>query len=256
MSSAITALSPSVTNQNAFLFDPWASDNSTVSQNGNRNEALTPQAGQSSARLSAEYYSSDQLAITYTNKDGDSVSLNMQHIEYQKAQLDVQSNGQSDQQDWQKIVDGIKDEFLRMKKDMIAQFMESITGKKDDEDKTQTAPKVDANGNAAQTDTTDEIKGLPEYWNAENTSQRIVDFATSFLSMFQGKGEDFLNMIKGAIEDGFSQAHDMLGDLPDPITKLVNNTHDLTMKKLDDWAAANGIGAEQTDPAAEQSLAA
>ena len=103
-------------------------------------------------------------------------------------------------------------------------------------------------------DETKAIPGLPDYWNAENTSQRIVDFATSFLSAFKGSGQDFLNTIKNAIDEGFSQAKGILGDnAPDPISKLTNKTYALVMDKLDAWAKAQGITTDdsqgQTDTA-------
>jgi hypothetical protein len=257
MSSSVTALNPSLSNQNSFTLNPWESEKNALSANrGSRNGVLIPQESRNAARLSSEYYSVDRLAVTYTNKDGDSVSLNMEHIEYQKAQIDVQTDGPGNDQDWQKIVEQIKNEFVRMKQDMIAKFMESVTGKKNDENGIGATPVVDGNDSVSRAETTDEIKGLPEYWNAENTSQRIVDFATSFLSMFEGKGQDFLNMIKGAIEEGFSQAQDMLGNLPDPVSKLVNDTHDLVFKKLEDWAKASGINVDDDTGSTEQALAA
>jgi hypothetical protein len=81
-----------------------------------------------------------------------------------------------------------------------------------------------------------EIKDLeakiPVYWNAENTSQRIVDFATSFLSAFKGESSEFFKTIKGAIETGFKAAKDMLGELPGPVGKLIDKTYRLTMEKL------------------------
>src|SRR3989339_152790 len=84
---------------------------------------------------------------------------------------------------------------------------------------------------------------MPEYWNADNTSQRIVDFATSFLSSFSGENSEFFKTIKGAIEEGFKQAKDILGNLPGPVGKLIQKTYDLTMQKLDkyeqDLAAQN-----------------
>jgi hypothetical protein len=86
-------------------------------------------------------------------------------------------------------------------------------------------------------DESKEIPGLPEYWNAENTSQRIVDFALSFAGMFKGTDDEFVSMIKDAIEKGFSQAKDILGDLPDPVGKLVEKTHALVMDKIDKWAS-------------------
>jgi hypothetical protein len=41
-----------------------------------------------------------------------------------------------------------------------------------------------------------------------------------------------------------------MGNLPDPVSKLVNNTHDLVMQKLDKWAADQGITEPQNQVSA------
>jgi hypothetical protein len=106
-----------------------------------------------------------------------------------------------------------------------------------------------------ETQSTDTEVKIPEYWNAENTSQRIVDFATSFFDAFKGKGEEFLSKIKAAVEEGFKQAKDILGgNLPDVASKLVNDTHDLVMAKFDKWAQEKGITPKSDST--EQALAA
>jgi hypothetical protein len=211
-----------------------------------RSGAMAPSQAANAVSLSSEYYSADRMSVTYTSRDGDSVALSMEHIEYRKAMVTAQNDGASDDTRWNAVVDQIKDEFSRMKQDMITKFMESITGIDND---TNTLTINNPTDSAAGADSGSEIAGLPEYWNAENTSQRIVDFATSFSSLFQGAGEDFLSMIKSAIEDGFSQAHDMLGELPGPVGKLVDDTHSLVSRKLDAWAKANGIGIDEQAPA-------
>ncbi len=76
---------------------------------------------------------------------------------------------------------------------------------------------------------------IPEYWNSENTSRRIVDFSLSFFSSFKGSREQYLTKIKAAIEDGFKQAEKILGNLPEEITALTKETFDLVMEKLDSW---------------------
>mgnify|MGYP000284375794 CR=1 FL=1 len=183
-------------------------------------------ANNTSARLVSEYYSSDSLFLTYSNADGDTVSLAMEHVEYQKAMMNFQ--GDAGSPEWKDIIDFITKEFDRLHGDMIRRFIDSLNG--------DTSAQEDK-----KTDETGDIPGLPEYWNAENTSQRIVDFAVSFYGMFQGEGSDYLDMMRSAIDEGFKQARDMLGNLPGEVDKLVSDTYDLVMKKLDEWAAAQGI---------------
>jgi hypothetical protein len=82
---------------------------------------------------------------------------------------------------------------------------------------------------------------LPDYWNAENTSDRIANFALQFA---QGRGadaEEFMTKIKDAIDLGFSQALGMTGPLPGNAGKVTDDTHRLTFEKLDrklaEWQA-------------------
>lgn len=58
-------------------------------------------------------------------------------------------------------------------------------------------------------------------------SDRIVDFAIAI----SGGDKSKLPEIRGAIEEGFRQAKNMLGDLPEVSLR----THDLIMEKLDRW---------------------
>ena len=130
-----------------------------------------------------------------------------------------------------KIIQAIKDEYSKMKGQIVATLFGNENSDSAASSGTVQDPKA--------FDETKEIPGLPDYWNAENTAQRIVDFATSFLKDFQGGTDEFVSMIKDAIEKGFSQAKDILGkDLPDPVTKLVAKTHALVMEKIDNWAKA------------------
>jgi len=186
--------------------------------------------GVSSLAQVSESYISNKLVMQYQNKDGDSLTLSMESVEYQKAM--VTASGSNSQDDWKKIVDFMKQQYTSMKDEIVKGFLKS--NGMDVQDNS-------SSDGAAQTDQSGDIPGLPAYWNAENTSQRIVDFATSFLSMFKGSGQDFLAMIKDAIDKGFSQAKDDAGDVPDAVSKLTSNTHDLVMKKLDAWAQAQGI---------------
>lgn len=78
-----------------------------------------------------------------------------------------------------------------------------------------------------------EAAGVPEYWNAENTSQRIVDFAMSFSTVSKDDFETYAEKMRTAVETGFKDAKKILGDIPGPSAKLFNDTYTLTMKKFD-----------------------
>ncbi len=88
----------------------------------------------------------------------------------------------------------------------------------------------------------DEEYGVPEYWNAENTSDRIVAFATSFAGIF-GDDPDFAETMVNAVAEGFAQAGAILGELPGMAGKLNRDTRDKVFEKLDIWLEAWKPGA-------------
>lgn len=88
---------------------------------------------------------------------------------------------------------------------------------------------------------------VPEEWNADNTSQRIVEFALSFRGQVEGMtDEEYVEKIRSAIQDGFRSAKGDLKELPGPSAKLFNDTYEAAMKKLDDklaeWKKASEEG--------------
>lgn len=203
----------------------------TLSDGGNRNLRSNAPA-QLNATLETEYLSRQTLDIEFTSKDGDKVSFSMESLQYQKTMLQVDASGSPE--DLNKIINFITEQYKSMKEALIKAFIESHGG---------TFEPADA---AAHIDKAQQL-AVPEYWNAENTSQRIVDFAVQFLDAFKGSGGEFLDIIKGAIDEGFKQAKDLLGELPDQVSTLVNDTHDLVMQKLDKWAESKGILAGQPE---------
>ncbi len=102
---------------------------------------------------------------------------------------------------------------------------------------------------------------VPEEWNADNTSQRIVDFALSFRGQVEGMtDEEFVEKIRSAIQDGFRSAKGDLKEMPGPSAKLFNDTYEAAMKKLDDklaeWKKAAEDGAAGVPAAPAPSVAA
>jgi len=185
-----------------------------------------PAAGGSAAvSFSSTSYSSDSMLLEYMNKDGDSVTLRMEHVEYQEAML--AAGGDADAGYWKDVVEKITDEFLTMKENIIRKVLASLEGEEGGGEVEQAEPK--------------EIEGLPEYWNAENTSQRIVDFATSFYGLTQCGGKEYYDMMRGAIEQGYTQAMGMLGEMPDEVSNLSKRTYELALQKLEAWAVEAGI---------------
>ena len=191
--------------------------------------------GSTRAAFSSTYYSSEKMMINYTNKDGDSVTINMENIEYQKAMIAVEGNENS--AEWKEIVDNIKNEFLKFKETIVKKVLASVNGE------TEPLEEEEQTGEPA------EIQGLPEYWNAENTAQRIVDFAVSFYGVAESQGRDYYEMMKNAITEGYNQAMGELGELPDEISALSQHTHELALEKLEAWAIEMGIDVSEEDSA-------
>ncbi|MDR2554979.1 MAG: hypothetical protein LBC64_06075 [Fibromonadaceae bacterium] len=76
---------------------------------------------------------------------------------------------------------------------------------------------------------------VPEYWNAEKTSQRIVDFAMSFRSMApELSDEEYIAQVRKSVQLGYKLAKKDVGSMPGPSAQLFNDTYNLTMKKFDD----------------------
>lgn len=93
-----------------------------------------------------------------------------------------------------------------------------------------------------------EAAEVPEYWNAENTSQRIVDYSMSFASLApELSSEEYITQMRDAVIAGFKEAKGILGDLPGSVGKLFNDTYNLTMKKFDDLLANARSGSTTTD---------
>jgi hypothetical protein len=173
---------------------------------------------------------SDNDTSDYSSVDGDTVTLSSGDA------------GTIDNSDEKSQRQAIIDEIVSQYNDLQVQLKKILWGS------------INNSGNSSETydplsfDETQELPGLPDYWNADNTSQRIVDFATSFLSAFSGSGEEFFNTIKNAITEGFRQAGFNISSTPtDSVDKLTAKTYALTMNKLDEWAEEQGISTGSTE---------
>lgn len=91
---------------------------------------------------------------------------------------------------------------------------------------------------------------LLEFFSPENTSERIVGFATGYFSNFAQNNPDlseeeqvdeFSNLISGAIEQGFEEAREVLGDLSgfETISKNIEKTYNLVVEKIEEFRREN-----------------
>lgn len=216
----------------AQAYVPHQHPSTLARSNGQGGAGMSAAPARNRVAASTEYYSSQKLNLEFTNEDGDRVTLNYEHVEYAKSM--ITARGSMSDNDWQTLVKKLTDEFAAFQKKIMEKFVEGLGGE------TGESEEVEGGKEAA-------LGEVPEYWNAENTSQRIVDFATAYFDSFEGNGEEFLDIIKGAVEEGFNQARDILGTLPEPVEELVSETHDLVLEKLDTWAESKGIGEENVE---------
>jgi hypothetical protein len=100
-------------------------------------------------------------------------------------------------------------------------------------------------------------------FSPEATANRIVELATGFFGQYKAnnqgteEGEQikgFVEMIKGAVEQGFAGAQEMLeglGEIDSDVQGGIDKTFNLAMKEIDDWASgwaekvATGLGQEE-----------
>ncbi len=91
-----------------------------------------------------------------------------------------------------------------------------------------------------QADPSQDEPQVPPYWNAENTSDRIVNFATQMAKISGLDLKEFAAKIRDAIGAGFDQAKQATGELPGAAGKLNKDTRDLVFSKLSKWLEAQG----------------
>ena len=98
-------------------------------------------------------------------------------------------------------------------------------------------------------------------FSPEATANRIIELATSFFGQYQANNEGteegeqiegFVEMIKGAVEQGFAGAQEMLeglGEIDSDVQGGIDKTFDLAVEGIDDWASGR---AEQVATGLEQ----
>lgn len=91
---------------------------------------------------------------------------------------------------------------------------------------------------------------LKDFYNPQNTANRIVEFATSFFDVYKNnhttESEEenvtqFSTMIEDAVTKGFEEAQKVLGDLDklDEIGKNIKHTFSLVMEGIDQFRHEN-----------------
>ncbi len=174
-------------------------------------------------------YSHETLDIKYQNADGDYLELSYSAENYKSLSVNAQGEiGNEDMmKDW---LENVRDFLLEQEKRLLDIIFNN-------EDSMLTSGVKQ--GAASKEIDPAQVLGIPEYWNAENTSQRIVDFATSFYQAFEGSSEEYGSIIIDAVKKGFEEAKGIIGPISGPAADLLADTEALTFEKLDQWVKDN-----------------
>lgn len=199
----------------------------------------------------------EDLYLKYTNRDGDKVEIKANNG-YEKnalhphngekendleekvvSTLDPAEQAWADVKAWaQKMKDELKQQQLELMKQLVKQNGRLVEA---DGEKFllvfQSSPeKIDgsqSNENASPSN--EDSPPVPAYWNAENTSNRIVRMAVGFAKVSGLNPSDFAEKIRSAVKQGYDEAHDATGELPGAAGKLYADTKKLTFEKLEKW---------------------
>ncbi|MGL1903083.1 MAG: hypothetical protein OCC49_13165 [Fibrobacterales bacterium] len=190
-------------------------------------EAEKPQK----AHESNFHYSTETYQVS---KDGDSFEMS-----YSKTTIDstISKGNQLDPRAAQ-LLNGFNiDDFQeKIKSDLLEMVFES--NKKAQEETNESLLAKYGSDVIYEVSEDVEAAEVPEFWNAENTAQRLVDFAMSFKGVAGIEDDvEYITEIRDAVEEGFRQAKGIIGTVDDSTHRLYNDTFELTMKKFDDLLA-------------------
>jgi hypothetical protein len=223
-------------------------------------------AGPSAGAALAYSGTADALHLKYTSKDGDVLEVDLEHREETFAGVAFSAGNPADARsvllasaaaglaganaeaaepapsdadarlkklaelrDWAaQVADEVRQQQRRILEEYLKRSGKFMPGFEGRFIVVQPAPE-DAQAEAADCEA-----GVPEYWNAENTSDRIVHFATQ-MAQIAGGDSGFAETIMQAVADGFDQAKAMTGPLPGAAGELNRKTRELTMSKLSKW---------------------
>ena len=135
----------------------------------------------------------------------------------------------------QKSVTQTKNELMR---DMV---MKTITGQADDSHKTGAMKELEEILRSYSDDDDEEEKD-EDYWGAEATANRILDFAKELAN---GDNEKF-DTLRKAFEQGFSESEKYFGG-KGKLPSVSYETYDRVQKGFDDWAKQIAEKKAETD---------
>lgn len=194
------------------------------------------------AQSSEESYSSETVRFSETAKalaagtDGKATGADADGNKIASAEDDPKAKQLAQLREWAKQVER---ELVQQQHKLLEQILKQSGRPVDSGDGKFLLLYVDESGNVKKSDGSADAKAdepqVPAYWNAENTSDRIVHFATQMAEISGLDPEAFATAIKDAIGKGFDQANAITGELPGAAGKLNRDTRDLVSSKLSKW---------------------
>jgi hypothetical protein len=203
--------------------------NSNSSWNSISSKSNSSKQKSKSDEVSASLYRSDSVSLTMTDKDGEKVSLEIEHVRiasYKSCCSD------SEREMWDRITEQMKNDFAEWKEQSIRDLLKE-SGLKQHEEIRNVWEELSHSEQVKHTD--DLIDKMPDMWKPEAVAERIVQFTVAFAGKTESQGEDFFELAKNAIADGFGQAHSELGELPGAVNGVVERTRQLVAEKLEAW---------------------
>ena len=168
-------------------------------------------------------YFKEELNVKYQNQDGDFLELSYTSESLNAFSATASTENGADKEFFSRMLEDLNQFILTQERNILEIFFGG-------NEYFRTVSPVEGE----EIDPAEEL-GIPEYWNAENTSQRIVDFATSFFEVSGKDADEFGRIIIDAVKQGFKEANEILGDLPGAAGRLIAQTQSLTLEKLDAW---------------------
>jgi len=175
------------------------------------------------------HYSYEKINLKYTSKDGDRFELSYNNEKVNTFVANISETDQEENKLFNNLFEKLNEYILEQERHLL----EILFGENTPLKASNTENKeIQTSGSSLE-------QNIPEYWNAENTSQRIVDFATSFSSLSNKDTGEYGEMMIEAVKKGFEEANAILGNLPDAVGELISETQRLTFEKLDAWISEN-----------------
>jgi len=191
----------------------------------------------SNVRVTLYSWSVESYRLKSQSLDGDRYEESKTSIQGQMTEIEFSGSQSSTESVYEKIQAFLKEQKIHLAH-QLQKFLDKSGMGQDilsiSENPLSEVISVDDSVFLEETETLE--ASVPEYWNAENTSERIFRFATQFYESSGLSKEEYTEKITSAIKRGYKEARDILGNLDPQTDKLLADTHKLTLDKVYTWS--------------------